>query len=124
MKKLLIALALAGCVAGCTWEEVDKTSKKFQDGAAKAAEVGAVVSPIFGPWATLATVIAGAVGTVAGAVNTLAKNKKINALANTASEAAERVKGGGQALVNAAVGNGTAVEIKNAYDKLTVKPKA
>jgi len=121
MKRTILASIVLLCVvalAGCTWQEVEDTSAKFQDGAYKTSEVGTLVAPIFGPYATLAATIAGAVGTIAGAVNTLAKNKKIANLAKTASEAVESLPGGGKALVNAASGYGVAPEIKMAFDSI------
>lgn len=122
MRKLLwvISAVCFMCVAlliGCTSQEVADVSKKIQEGAAEGSQIGAAVTPFLGPYAGLVAIF-GAVGTIAGAVNTVAKNKTIRNVATAASVAADHMPpgvNGGTVLANTANTYGVSKEIRDAY---------
>lgn len=114
--KIAFALFMAIGLAGCSWQEVEDVSGKVQNGVQKVEIIGDAVSPYTGGYGGLVAVIAGAVGTAAGALSAFAKNKKIKAVSQAAVEAADTYSGGGQAIVNAAGANGVSSEIRTAYN--------
>ncbi len=116
MKKILIIVALVICAGGCSWPEVEERSSTVEQVAQKAQILATATAPYTAGYGGLVAVIAGAVGTVAGALSNLAKSKKVKALAMAAVEAAEETNGGGQKLVNSAGANGVSTEIRAAYN--------
>jgi imidazoleglycerol phosphate synthase glutamine amidotransferase subunit HisH len=116
MKKLLIALTLSATLIGCSWEEAEQNAEKIAQGSAKAEQVATVLSPFTAGYGTAAATVLSGVGNIALAIAALAASKKKKAIAKAASEAADIVDGGGQALVNSAHENGVSKEILKAYE--------
>ena len=127
MKKVFVSLVLCLVVAGCTWEDVENNAEKVQGGAATTSEVAAVTSPFTGPYGPLVGTVAGAVGTIAGAVAAFARARQARNAAKAAVIAAEKVPGGGAALIEASSKTGVSTLITAAYEAASaaglVKPK-
>jgi hypothetical protein len=117
MKKYLVMVALLVCLSGCTWEQTADNAEKTAAGAGQAEKIATIVSPLLGPYATLAALVAGAVGTVATGLKNLADSKKKRNLAKAAITAAEMVDKGGSAISTAAVLHGAQDEITTAYEE-------
>ena len=114
MKKLLAVVFAVVLLAGCSWEQAADNADKVAAGADKIAEVNGALTAVTGPWGVAAGGILLGLGGIARSIAALAKGKK---LAQAASEAADNTPGGGQALVNAAIGLGVVEDIRKAYDK-------
>jgi len=116
MKKFIAVVMMAAILTGCSWAEVEQNADNVQSGTSKVELVANAVGPYTGGWGNLVGALAGAVGVGAGAVAAFAKAKKAKQIAQAAVEAANETTGGGQALVNAAVSNGVASDIRKIYN--------
>jgi len=114
--KIFAVVFCAVLLAGCTWAEVEQGAGKVQTGATKVELVGTAVGPYTQGWGGLVGALASVVVGGAGAVAAFAKSKKAKQVARAAVEAANETTGGGQALVNAAVSNGVASDIRKIYN--------
>ena len=116
--KIFAVVFCAVLLTGCTWAEVERGAEGAQGVTGKIELVGNAVGPYTGGWGNLAGALAGAVGVGAGALAAFAKARKAKQLAQAAVEAANEKAGGGQALVNAAVSNGVASDIRKIYNAI------
>jgi len=116
MKKLLAVMLMAAVMAGCSWAEVEQGATGVQTGSSKVELVGNAVGPYTQGYGNLIGGLAGVIGAGAGLIAAFAKAKKAKQIAQAAVEAANETQGGGQALVNAAVSNGVAGDIRKIYN--------
>jgi len=115
MKHLLVIAMIAAILTGCTWAEVEKGATGVSSGAEKVELVSTAVGPYTQGYGGLVAALSSAVSVGALALARFAKKKK-DQVAQAAVEAANETDGGGQALVNAAVSNGVAGDIRKIYN--------
>ena len=115
MKKLIVALVLSAALVGCSWEEVEKNANTGAVYIEKGEQVASVLAPFTAGYGAAAAGVLSGLGNVALAIAALAANKRKKAIAKAASEAADKVAGGGQALVDASLKNGVIQDVTKAH---------
>ena len=115
---MIISVAVASItIAGCSadWGMIETRADQVAAVTEQGEQVATVLAPFTAGYGGAVAVILGGLGTIAGAVSSLAKSKKVKSLAAAAVEAADSVPGGGKAITAAALANGVIGEVKTAH---------